>query len=206
LRGKRTQSSQHRALITVDSEIGDPCLAEHLYRYPPEGQGVRVLTEPEKAWLAAAIDGEDSIGIYQSSDGRRAQVRVCNTDVRFVERAKEIVGCGSISYSRVHKGEGHKGHKPVHDYSLKGSLRNLRLLQQIEPYLIIKRDKALAIIEEITTKPFGRWKNATPEARAFQSRRLKEEWQDPVLRQRRLDGMRAAALRKRGGDAQCPVL
>lgn len=138
---------------------------------------VRVFLPTESAWLAAAVDGEGSIGIYNGggNQGRYAQIQVSNTDVRFVDRFKEIIGCGS-SVMRTNFHKAHKGRKPIFHYALKGSSRCYWVLKQIEPYLIIKRDKALKIIEELETKPFGRWANRTPENKARASEIMRKTW------------------------------
>ena len=64
------------------------------------------------------------------------------------------------------------------------------MLKQILPYLIIKKDKTVKIIKEIEEKPFGRWKNATKEARQRQSQLIKKSWKNPIHRLNRLEGIR----------------
>lgn len=149
--------------------------------------GVRDLTEVERAWLAGVIDREGSVGIYRyASEGRRVQIQVFNTHRGFIDRVRDVVGCGSIS-PRELRGL-HKGRKTVYHSSLKGSERGLKLLDQILPYLIIKREKAETIVHELRTRPFGRWANATPEARRAAGERMRRSWQDPAIRARRIAG------------------
>jgi len=154
---------------------------------------VRTFTDVEAAWLAGVIDGEGSFGLYNyGKEGRRVIIQMGNTSEAFVGRFKEIIGgCGSTVH-RMNMGESHKGRKPMYHYILKGSARCYKVLKQVLPYLIIKKEKALDIIKELESAPFGRWKNATPEYRRRQSERIKKEWQNPEIRAKRLEGMRRA--------------
>jgi len=161
-------------------------------------KGVSNLTETEKAWLAGVIDGEGSVGIYRSADGRRIEVQVCNTHFGFITKIRDVVGCGSICTRHFH-GSLHKGRKPLDQYTMKGSERGLKLLEQVLPYLIVRREKAEAILNELRTHPFGRWVAATPEARARTSERMKASWRGPDVRRRRIDGMRRHRAGRRGG-------
>jgi hypothetical protein len=62
---------------------------------------VRSLSEVEAAWLAGVIDGEGSIGLYRSKDGRYTQVQMSNTSEAFVKRFREVIGCGD---AKAHRG------------------------------------------------------------------------------------------------------
>lgn len=151
---------------------------------------VRKMSETEKAWLAGVIDGEGSIGLYDyGREGRRVCVQIGNTNEAFVLRVKEIIGCGSnINRNPYH--QTHYGGKMMYVYSLKGSNRCYWVLKQIKDYLIIKKKKAKDIINELESKPFGRWASATPEYRKINSNRLKKEWQNPTIRKNRIEGMK----------------
>ena len=70
------------------------------------------------------------------------------------------------------------GRKVLYAYSLKGSNRCYWVLRQILPFLIIKKQKALDIIEELEKRPFGRWANATEESRIKQSDMMKRIWKE----------------------------
>lgn len=130
-------------------------------------------------------------------EGRRIQVLVANTDIRLVNRAKEVVGCGHIANRKYPPGSLHKGRKVVYQYQVKGSERGLRVLDQIIPYLIVKREKAEAIVKELHTRPFGRWAATTPEARKRASEVMKASWLDPAIRAKRIAGLRESARRRR---------
>ncbi len=208
------QRQLKKALITVitdDSQIlaSGPGhdMSESLGLYQTDRQRtnvaqVRMLAETEKAWLAAAIDGEGSIGFYDfGREGRRVSITISNTNEPFIRRVKEIVGCGG-SITRTAFASDHKGRKPIYHYNLKGSARCYKLLKQITPFLIIKREKAEKIIVEIDSHPFGRWMNATLEYRKKNSERLRHEWADPTIRQHRLNGMRRWQEFRKGGGGQ----
>lgn len=137
---------------------------------------IRKFKKWEAAWVAAIIDGEGSVGIYNyGREGRRVQIQMGNTDSNLVSRLREIIGCGSTVFrTRIHLS--HKGRKSMYQYSLKGSNRCYWVLKQICPYLITKKEKVSGIIKELEEKPFGRWVNATPEARQNASEKMKKIW------------------------------
>jgi hypothetical protein len=141
---------------------------------------VRMLTDVESAWLAGVVDGEGSIGLYDfGKQGRRASIQMGNTSEAYVARMREIIGCGSTVYRTMPGlGPGHLGTKPMYHYVLKGSLRCYKILKQIEPYLIIKRNKALTIIAFLEERPFGRFANCELDARATASEKKRQWWAD----------------------------
>jgi|SRR3989338_1097639 len=151
---------------------------------------VRKFTKEEASWLAGVIDGEGSIGIYNyGREGRRVCVQMSNTSKEFTDRMRQIIGCGS-QVNRARWTESHKGRKVMYLYSLKGSNRCYWVLKQIYSYLIIKKEKAISIIKELEEKPFGRWANATDEYRKIASVRTKESWNNALIRQNRINGLR----------------
>ena len=151
---------------------------------------IRKLKKWEASWLAAVIDGEGSIGLYNyGKEGRRVYIQMANTDKAFVERMREIIGAGSnIGRFKWHKS--HKGRKQIYYYSLKGSNRCYKIIKQIVSYLVIKKQKALDIIEELEAKPFGRWVNATDESRKKAAEECKKRWADPSFREMTIRKMR----------------
>ncbi len=147
------------------------------------GEKPRVFIPTKASWLAGVIDGEGSIGLYDfGKEGRRVEIQMSNTNEEFVKVFKRTIGCGS-NVTRFTFSGLHKGRKPIYHFSLKGSARCYLVLKQILPYLIIKKGKADKILKEIEANPFGRWKNATKEARDKQS------WQNPIHRQNRINGL-----------------
>jgi hypothetical protein len=150
----------------------------------------------EAAWLAAAIDGEGSFGLYDyGREGRRVQIQLGNTSEAFVRRFRELIGCGSTVF-RAAFAASHKGRKPMYHYSLKGSARCYAVLRQVTPFLIIKRSNAERIMDELESKPFGRWANATLEGRQKASLSAKASWVDPVVRARRTRSIQLAVAKR----------
>jgi hypothetical protein len=157
---------------------------------------IRKFTPTEAAWLAAVIDGEGSIGLYDyGKSGRMVQIQMGNTSELFVAEMKRIIGGGS-SILRVKFAPSHKGRKPMYHYTLKGSSRCYWVLKQVVKYLIIKKQKALSIMKELESKPFGRWANATKEGREKASKIATESWKNPIIRAARIKGMQEAKCRK----------
>ena len=144
----------------------------------------------QASWLAGVIDGEGSIGLYNyGKEGRRVCIQLSNTSKEFVDKTREIIGCGS-QVNRDKRSYSHKGKKTMYLYSLKGSNRCYWVLKQIIPYLIIKKQKAQEIIRELEEKPFGRWANAIEEHRRFASEKTKKDWENPIIRKRRMNGLK----------------
>lgn len=155
-----------------------------------EKEEIRKLKKWEAAWLAGVIDGEGSIGLYNyGKEGRRVLIQMSNTSEDFVKRMREIIGAGS-SVRRYKWHKTHKGRKVIYYYSLKGSNRCYKILKQIIPFLVIKKQKALDIIRELEEKPFGRWANATEEARLIAGNKSRERWANPKFRNRMIQKMR----------------
>ena len=143
---------------------------------------VRTFTETEAAWLAGVVDGEGSIGLYDyGQQGRRVQIQMANTCEAFVARMREIIGCGSsVIRTNLHlssgRAGGHKGSKPMYHYILKGSLRCYKVLRQIESFLIVKRELARQIMDELESRPFGRWVQQDPSRRLAAADRKRLWW------------------------------
>ena len=116
------------------------------------------LAETQKAWLAAAIDGEGSITFvtrkmtYRKKDGTCSNyvyhmpyVEICNTVLDFVQHAKNISNIGYIKISKSKNARVKTMFRwIVYNY---GDIS--RLLPVIMPYLIIKREKAKRILTYI---------------------------------------------------------
>lgn len=118
---------------------------------------VRRFSDVDASWLAATIDGEGSIGLYKrGGSGRTVIIQMANTDKAFVQHMRDVIGCGS-TIRRVVFQASHKGRKPMYKFSLEGSGRVKQVLEQILPFLIIKKVKAKSILKEMKKNPFGRW-------------------------------------------------
>ena len=116
---------------------------------------MKKLTGAEKAWLAAALDGEGCIYIHLvTRPGARNQkrlkliVNISNTNRAFVDRAKTITGRGVIATMKQNTAARRYGKTfvPCFVWMLQNQQEVLELLPQILPHLIIKRAKAEAVL------------------------------------------------------------
>jgi hypothetical protein len=167
-------------------------------------------TEIDKAWLASAIDGEGTIRFYTTKHGRKyANVTVYNSNYDYVAKASDIMDCKiykhSTSNNRLTK-------KQMYQAMATNRASVEYVLTMIEPYLVIKRDKALAILKWYAENPPANlsdvmkrtWNNysvkersvrlakirkgivvsnKTPETRHKRSIAMVKRWNDPEQRQ-----------------------
>lgn len=110
-------------------------------------------TKTEKAYAAGLIDGEGCICInYNKPTGLKKygqfypMVTVHITDVNVLKWLQSIWG-GSIKTRK--KGEEHW--KPSYDWKIQ-STRAIEFIQEIQPYMIIKSDEAVAFLTFNTLK------------------------------------------------------
>lgn len=103
---------------------------------------IKPMTETQKAWLAAAIDGEGCIELqqYKRRSGKRNTNRVAivvtNTEYTFVEEAMRIAGCGKIYCQK------REGCKPKYIWIILKPNLVENILKQVYKYLVIKGNKA----------------------------------------------------------------
>ncbi len=112
------------------------------------------LTEPEKAWLACAIDSEGSVNLRRDSrhpNTMNLSVWFCNTNSEFARRFADLTG--GILYNRHPRGFGKKEQYEVYVTS---KARVKRVLESALPYLIVKRNKAVLVLDWIDKHPQGR--------------------------------------------------
>ena len=110
---------------------------------------VKKMTETEAAWLAGFMDGEGSISCYMG--GRAQQFRswvltAPNTHHGSIVRCLEITGAGKIRDKKSRKPN--PIHKPMWIWAV-NSKREIRdVIQQIYPYLVIKKTQADVFLAE----------------------------------------------------------
>ena len=111
-------------------------------------RGVKPLTEWQLAWLARFIDGEGSIGVYTtkgSSIGGKTNLRltVCNTCVPIIDFIHQITGVGSVDYVAA------KSVKWSNTacWRVRGMFELRDLLTKLLPYLLVKKDQAILVLE-----------------------------------------------------------
>lgn len=101
----------------------------------------------DKAWLACAIDSEGSIGFYRrgfNQDGvpnRAVRCELVNTNREYMEKAAQLMK--AKLKQRKMAGQRKDGHpyKLVYYVEVK-HVKAYNLLKLIEPFLIVKREKA----------------------------------------------------------------
>jgi len=106
------------------------------------GYVLKGLSELERGWLAAAIDGEGSL------QGRPYQrITIWNCSLPFLETAKLFAGCGTI---RSHKPNAQWSNpQPQFLFEIYRIPELSNILLQVKELLVIKRDKAEAIYNDV---------------------------------------------------------
>lgn len=105
------------------------------------------LTETQKAWLAAAMDGEGTISFKPRAKHQYVAPRISlgNTNLEFIQHACNITGIGYI-HTREMYYAAQKRKFPMFVWEVYGLANSAALLEQILPYLIIKRDIAKQLL------------------------------------------------------------
>lgn len=108
---------------------------------------VTTLTPTQAAYVAGLLDGEGSIVSFMRPGGIHRQIRVVivNTDRPVIDWLAETVG-GNVNTVTRRYTNFKRDPKPVFTWVVNGH-NAIALLGQLLPFLIIKRDKALAAIE-----------------------------------------------------------
>lgn len=110
------------------------------------------LSPVDASWLAAAIDGEGCLylaGEYRyKRKSYHSVIMISNTNLDFVEHAKEIIGAGYIRYLPAGPSKVSNGfNRALYTYHLRGRVVVGAVMKAILPYLIIKRDRAELLIQ-----------------------------------------------------------
>jgi hypothetical protein len=114
-------------------------------------------TEPEKAWLACAIDSEGSVNLRRDSrhiETMNLSVWFYNTNSEFAQRFADL--SGGVIYSR---GPRALGKKDLYEVYVTSKERVARILRATLPYLIVKREKAKQVLDWIDRHPQSRNEN-----------------------------------------------
>lgn len=117
------------------------------------------LSEAQKAWLAALIDGEGTISIWRERRPKnrsgvryKAVVLVTNTNLALLDALYQCVDGYACTHNARRANKKHKATFAV--YVSRRAIRSL--LEQIKPYLVAKRKQADLVLE------FCRVMEATP--------------------------------------------
>ena len=124
---------------------------KHLRRIGLKNAIVRTktLSESQKGYLAAFLDGEGGIQLTRSQRPDREYVLALhptvyftNTDCTAIQLLRSWLGCGCVTRRREEP-----PHNDVYALSVTGTRNVLELLKTLRPYLIIKRRQADVLIE-----------------------------------------------------------
>lgn len=98
------------------------------------------IKEKDKVWVACALDAEGWIG-YRLN--KYVRIQVVNTNLDFIKNVQRIMG-GMIKLKKVAL-----GFKQQYVVELNTQGEVLRILREILPYLIIKKQRAINAIRWI---------------------------------------------------------
>ncbi|AYO31488.1 hypothetical protein D2962_13565 [Biomaibacter acetigenes] len=100
------------------------------------------MTDTEKAYIAGIIDGEGSITLVKQHKNRNPSpmISVASTDLELLIWMKKTINGGTIIKKKNYNPENH-----LNSYVFNLTYNKaLKLLQEIEPYLVIERKKQRA--------------------------------------------------------------
>ena len=100
------------------------------------------LNVKDLAYIAGIIDGEGFITLDKGHDCWR--LGIVNTYKPLIDWL-----CSKIVYSRVNNRQHIEGNKQAWLCYLAGNIRVMAILEVLMPYLMVKKEKALAVIEHI---------------------------------------------------------
>jgi hypothetical protein len=147
------------------------------------------MTEAEKAWLACAIDGEGTIYVTDKvakKTGwkvRRVVLCVCNTNLDFLTEAGRLLGNSNIELQKDKRKRslgGHRANKDCYQVRQYDRFKAVAILKELLPYLIIKKDKALAGIQLVEDTDWTR--RRSQDERDNLSNKMKALWADGSMK------------------------
>ena len=163
---KRWTSIRHKAF-----ELGLKYKLNKFYKKNWKSFSKIELTDIEKGYLAGVIDSDGSITIKLTNDKRMGKtyyaplISIYNTDVRMMNRIIEIVKHGSIYNDESSKSK-NRNYKTKYIYNIASIRAVKQLLEQVVPYLMVKKERGELILELIDIKENS--KNAEPTPRVME--------------------------------------
>jgi len=110
------------------------------------------MTEGQIGYLAGIIDGEGSFTITKARSYFNVTLSVANTDLRILERCREITGLGSIRRQPDRRG---KQHRPLYVWFVTARKELCALLPLLIPVLVSKKEQAEVVLEYCTRRVAG---------------------------------------------------
>jgi hypothetical protein len=117
------------------------------------------LEEKSKVWLACAIDAEGGIYLYHRKkkngawDGYQNHIDITNTNLDFLKHAQNLMK------GRIRPTHRKEKRKPCFQLRISSQPEIANILGQILPYLIVKRPKAVEMLNFINSHVDLRRKN-----------------------------------------------
>lgn len=96
----------------------------------------------EKVYIAGIIDGEGTITLYVHGGIMTSIIDLCNNHLGLIDWLEEHLHCGS-RYTNIN----HKRVRPTYHIKFYRLLDVKALLEQVLPYLIVKRKQAELVLE-----------------------------------------------------------
>lgn len=99
---------------------------------------VPILTEYEKGWLSAAINGEGCLSIIKNRGMYKPSLLIVNTSIKFLAEILKIVKCGGIT--KLYKPKGYKQCYILHIHdrnNLEGILLQVNLIAKAKQQKIM---------------------------------------------------------------------
>ena len=122
----------------------------HSIRNP--GLDLRKLMIAQNSYFAGIIDGEGSILFNKDKPKTNPAILVANTDFRVIEWIRKVFAPKGLKITyRVRKKDNPKW-KDVYQLHIHGIKNVYDILRAIEPYLVIKKEKAQQAIEFLKEK------------------------------------------------------
>jgi hypothetical protein len=136
------------------------------YSYQLAAKEVRQMSEPEIAWLAGLFDGEGSIVQTQRTRTPEGSIRiqVTNNVIAILEQIQEFTGVGRINVQS--RKENNPRHGETYTWSA-GTGYALEILRQIRPWLIVKAERADAVLGGRSFDRQSRWDDIYPEGQVI---------------------------------------
>ena len=107
------------------------------------------MEEVDKAWLAAAIDGEGSISLPNG----KPRITVTNNNREFLEKVHRLFGCDvGVGISARHQKEEYKSLTYIFVVSRRDLIQ--AVLPQIIPYMIVKKSNAIEMMNWFATRKY----------------------------------------------------
>jgi len=136
------------------SELLEVCMP----RIERMSSDVKLLSDVERAYIACAIDCEGTISLRKHKKSWKPYMSITNTNKKFLENIRRMCNAGKIKAKKMrvlYKADGVALVR--YCYDLIFNVREIeRLLPQILPYLVIKRERAELLLKYFKLRKEGK--------------------------------------------------